>query len=135
MLAKRRLLPMLLIGAGAAVYFSLASRWPADQHLRIVLGDSAPRVDEIRVRCGPRGGASREDGDWAREVTFRYGKGAAPRIVSYEPRLVPGDYLVEIEVKTDDARVLTTDHNIQLAGGTTSIDLSGADAVVRAHPR
>ena len=121
---------MLCVGVGAAVYLSLAPKWPQDQHLRVVLGDDAPRIQSVRVRCGKDG-----EGEWMREVTFRYGKGAAPRIVSYEPRLVPGDYLVEIEVKTDDARVATTDHNIQLAGGTTSIDLSGADAVVRAHPR
>ena len=116
---------MLLIGAGAAVYFSLASRWPADQHLRVVLGDSAPSVDEVRIRCGQRGGASRGD-DWAREVTFRYGKGEAPRIVSYEPRLASGPYLLEIEVETDDGHVETTDRHIQLAGGTTSIDLAVA---------
>jgi hypothetical protein len=44
--------------------------------------------------------------------------------VSYEPRLANGDYLVEIELETDDARVRTTDRQMKLAGGTTSIDLS-----------
>jgi hypothetical protein len=110
---------MLLVGAGAAVYFTLSPGWPADQHLRFVLGDLAPHAVEVRVRCGKGG-----EGDWVREVTFPYAQGNAPRMVSYEPRLVSGEYLVEIDVKTDDQRVRTIDRHIQLAGGTTSIDLA-----------
>jgi hypothetical protein len=113
----RRLLPLVFLGVGATVYFSLLPKWPMEQRLRIALGDQAPRVEEVRVRCG-------EGSDWAREVTFHYAKGQAPRIVAYEPRLANGDYLVEIEVKTDDARVLTTDRHLRLEGGSTSIDLS-----------
>jgi hypothetical protein len=118
MQVKHRLLPALLVGAGVAVFLSLRGAWPSDQHLRIVLGDRAPRVEEVRVRCGPG------DGEWTREVMFHYAAGAAPRIVSYEPRLASGDYLVEIDVEGDDRHVRTTEHHIQLAGGTTSIDLS-----------
>jgi hypothetical protein len=114
---------MLLVGAGAAVYFSLAPRGPADQRLRIVLGNEAPRVEGVGVRCAQEGG---NDGEWVREVTFHYAKGKAPRIVSYEPRLASGPYLLEIEVETDDGHVETTDRHIQLAGGTTSIDLAVA---------
>jgi hypothetical protein len=110
---------MLFVGVGAAVYLSLAPKWPQDQHLRVVLGDDAPRIESVRLRCGKDG-----EGEWMREVTFRYAKGEAPRIVSYEPRLANGDYLVEIELETDDARVRTTDRQMKLAGGTTSIDLS-----------
>jgi hypothetical protein len=115
-------LPLLLVAAGAAVVFALAPRWPTDQELRFRLGDQASRVEEVRVRCGlVEGGGA---GDWAREVTFHYANGHAPRIVSYEPRLANGEYLVEIEVKTDDARVLTTDRRVRLEGGSTSIDLA-----------
>jgi hypothetical protein len=45
-------------------------------------------------------------------------------MVSYEPRLANGEYLVEIEVRTDDARVRTEDRRVRLEGGSTSIDLS-----------
>jgi len=111
------------VAAGAAFYFLIAPRWPTDQHLRLVLGDQAPKIAEVRVRCGNGGGDG--GGDWAREVTFRYAKGQAPRILSYEPRLKSGEYLVEIEVKTDDERVVTTDRRVSLEGSSTSIDLSG----------
>ena len=117
MRGPRRLVPILFLGAGAAVYFSLSPKWPSEQSLHIALGDQAPRVEEVRVRCG-------EGSDWAREVTFHYAKGHAPRMVSYEPRLANGEYLVEIEVRTDDARVRTEDRRVRLEGGSTSIDLS-----------
>jgi hypothetical protein len=117
MRGPRRLVPILFLGAGAAVYFSVSPKWPSEQNLRIALGDQAPRVEEVRVRCG-------EGSDWAREVTFHYAKGHAPRMVSYEPRLANGEYLVEIEVRTDDARVWTEDRRVRLEGGSTSIDLS-----------
>jgi hypothetical protein len=114
---RRRLLPLVFVGAGAAVYFSLSPKCPTEQSLRLMLGEQAPHVEEVRVRCG-------EGSDWAREVTFYYAKGQAPRIVSYEPRLANGEYLVEIDVKTDDARVQTADRRVRLEGGSTSIDLS-----------
>jgi hypothetical protein len=117
---------MALVGVGAALYFSLAPRWPSEQLFRIVLGDHSPDVTEVRVRCGPWGatGSAASDDEWHREVTLRYPKGAAPRVVQYTPKLAEGDYLVEIEVGGGDGRVDTTDHHIHLAGGATTIDLS-----------
>lgn len=110
---------LVFVGIGAAVYVWLGPRWPTEQHLRIALGDAGERVEEVTVRCA----AAETGADWAREVTFRYAKGQAPRIVSYEPRLKSGEYLVEIEIRTDDDRVLTTDRRVRLEGGATSIDV------------
>jgi hypothetical protein len=124
---RRRLLPLLFIAIGAAFYFTLAPHWPADQHVRIVLGERAPRVEEVTLRCATSERSSSDD--WLREVTFRYAKGSAPRIVSYEPRLVRGDYLVEVEIHSDDGRVVTLDRHVTLAGGTTSIDLPEASVL------
>ena len=125
--ARRRLLPVLFIGVAAAVYFSLAPQWPADQHVRLVLGDLSPHVEEVTLRCAKNEASSGDD--WLREVTFRYAKGGAPRIVSYEPRLIGGEYLVELEIHTDDARVVTLERRVKLTGGTTSIDLPQASAL------
>ncbi len=125
---RRRLLPVLFLGAGAAVYFSLAPRWPTDQHVRLVLGDASPRVEEVTVRFAREGSPGE---DWLREVTYPYAKGSAPRIVFYEPRLASGEYLVEIEIHTDDARVVTLDRHVNLSGATTSIDLPQASALGR----
>jgi hypothetical protein len=121
---RRRLLPLLFVAVGAAFYFTLAPHWPADQHVRLVLGERAPRALEVTLRCAAGSGD-----DWLREVTFRYAKGSAPRIVSYEPRLVRGDYLVEVEIHNDDGRVVIFDRHVTLAGGTTSIDLPEASAL------
>jgi hypothetical protein len=124
---RRRLLPVLFLGVGAVVYLSLAHQWPTDQHLRLVLGDVSARVEEVTLRCARSEPGSSDD--WLREVTFHYAKGGAPRIVSYEPRLTDGDYLVQIETRTDDVRVLTYDRRVRLAGGTTSIDLPQASSL------
>jgi len=116
-------LRFLFLGAGVLAYLSLAPRWPSEQHVRIRLGDRREAVTELRVRSGSPGADSAAD--WDREVTFHYAKGQAPRIVSYEPRLVSGDYLVEIEQTTSDGRVRTEDRRVRLEGGsTTSIDVS-----------
>jgi hypothetical protein len=113
------------LGLGIALYFLLAPKAPNDQRLRLRLGDTAPGVSEVRVRSRSAGSA---DGDWEREVTFHYAKGQAPRIVSYEPRLANGDYLVEIELKTDDSPALVTDRRVKLEGNSTTIDLSQVDS-------
>jgi len=118
---------MIFVGIGAATYFSLAPKWPEDQHLRLLLGDAAKAVTEVRVRCGKDpGSAATGDVDWMREVSFRYAAGDAPRLVAYDPRLPEGDYLVEIDVDSVDSSHRATDHRVKLSGGTTQIDLTGA---------
>lgn len=126
MLARSARIPLLV--ASAVVVFLLLRHWPTDQTLRIVLGDAAPRVEEVRVRYAePTGGHD----DWEREVTFHYAPGLAPRIVSHEPRLVSGEYDVEVEITLTPrpldptfVRTVTEARRVTLRGGTTSIDVS-----------
>jgi hypothetical protein len=84
-------------------------------------------VEELRVRYGEMN-AGRDD--WQREVTFHYAAGRAPRIVSHEPRLVSGDYDVEIEAlrtaEPSEARTVTVTRHVTFDGHTTSIDVSAA---------
>jgi hypothetical protein len=135
MQSPRKILPLVFVGLGALIYFSLAAKWPTEQRLHLALGDRALRVVEVRVRCGgtTADGNRAKGDDWAAEVMFHYAKGQAPRIVSYEPRLANGEYLVEIEVTTDEGRVLTTDRRVRLLGGTTSIDLSTEPSAEGTH--
>lgn len=123
--ASRRLLPLVFVAVGAGVYFSLGASWPKDQALRFVLGDAAPRVREILVQY--REGAG---GEPLRQVEFHYPPGQAPRIVSHEPRLRSGDYMVEVEAvvalsvtSAETARV-AVERRILLEGGTVTVDLS-----------
>jgi hypothetical protein len=37
---RRRLAFLVMLAAGAALYFTLAPRWPKDQTLHVVLGDA-----------------------------------------------------------------------------------------------
>jgi hypothetical protein len=120
---------LVFVGAAAAFYFGVAPHWPTEQHLRLELGDNARTTTEVVVRCRTPDAA--EAGD-ARQVTFHYAKGQAPRIVSYEPRLVSGDYVVEIEITFDDSHdppdshMAMTRRRLKLDGNaTTTIDLSG----------
>ena len=140
---KRRATLLVLAVAGAGVYFYLAPSLPKDHTVHFVLGDSAPRVIELDVRYALTPGAAQTDRggesqpaesttgtaeDWTREATFRFSEGNAPRIVTHEPRLAEGDYLVEVDVHTPSARA-SIRRRVPLRGGSTSIDL--AEAVPR----
>ncbi len=136
MFVPRRLLvrlPVLLAALG--VGYAVSRHWPNDQSLRVVLGDTAPSVVEVRVRYAEHGRPSDERDDWAREVTFRYAPGRAPRMVNHEARLANGDYDVEIDIglvtttgPARAARTVTIERRVELggAGTTASVDVSGA---------
>lgn len=94
--------------------------WPKQQVIRYDLGDAAQRVEEIDARWAEQGAGD----DWAREASFRYPLGQAPRVVTYEPRLADGDYTVEIDIVADSHRS-TVRRRVTLQGGVTSIDLGG----------
>jgi hypothetical protein len=117
----------VVAGAVALVLF-MGRRWPHDQTVHYVLGDGAPRVEELDARWEEaRAGAHARavDDEPAREATFRYAKGQAPRVVTHEPRLADGDYDVEIEIATPSLRTTVT-RRVNLSGGATSIDLAQA---------
>jgi hypothetical protein len=127
MQGRARLLRLPLLVAGVGVALVLSRHWPSDQSVHVVLGDAAPQVEEVRLRYGELAGGH---DDWQREVEFHYATGHAPRIVSHEPRLVSGDYDVEIEITraaaANEARVLTLARRVTLDGHTTSVDVSAA---------
>ncbi len=117
----------------------LARSWPTEHTLRVVLGDAAPRVTEVRLRYdaasesgagGRRGGARAVEPE--REVSFRYAKGRAPRIVSHEPRLASGDYDVDIEVEIarqadrseSPSAVVAVTRRLSLREGAVSVDVT-----------
>ncbi len=112
----------LLVAAmvGALVVARLWPRLPKDQTIHYVLGDAARRVEEIEASW-----TEVESQDFARDVRFRYAKGAAPRVVTHEPRLRDGDYTVEIQIIADAQRTVVRRH-VVLGGGATSIDLASA---------
>jgi hypothetical protein len=128
-MAPGRLVRLLALAAGLLVALIFARQWPRDQTFHYVLGDSAPRVEELVARMAPGMAA---DGDWTREATFRYEKGLAPRVVTHELRLADGDYTVEIEIVaasvSAEARAATKSNvvvrkHVTLSGGATSIDV------------
>ncbi len=120
---RRRLLPLAILLAGGVLLAYFASSGPRDQHLRLVLGDAAPGVSALSVQY-----AATKSGEVAREVRLTYGAdgggAAAPRVVALEPRLPDGDYRLRIDVDTREGR-RTTERQVTLGGGTTSVDLSG----------
>lgn len=118
-MAPRRRYAFLLLAVAALAFFSLLEpKWPKDQSVRVVLGNLAPTVEEVRVRYAERGSE-----ELVREATFRYPKGGAPRIVSHEPRLPNGEYLVEIDLAFEHGRTEAR-RTVTLGGGSTSIDVS-----------
>lgn len=106
---------LLLFGAlGVGAYFLLAPKFPKDQSVNVVLGDSASQVTEVTMRY-----SSEKDTELARDVELHFDKGKAPRVVHHEARLPDGDYLVAVEVRSDhDA--WTKERRVHLEGGSTT---------------
>jgi hypothetical protein len=118
--SKRIARLLFLVAALVAVLAGAGLKWPRDQTVHYVLGDAAPRVEEVDARWGE---ARMAPEDWTREATFRYAPGGAPRVVTHEPRLPDGDYTVQIEILASRERNVVTRH-VRLAGGVTSIELA-----------
>jgi hypothetical protein len=118
-------LVLLVVALSAAMAFAaLSRRWPKDQTVHYVLGDGAPRVEEVDARWAE--GA--HGGDWTREASFRYAPGQAPRVITHEPRLANGDYTVEIKIVATRCEEQTSvvRRHVVLGGGVTSIDLASS---------
>jgi hypothetical protein len=124
---RKRAARLVLLAAGLGVAALLARgelKVPHDQTVRYVLGDEAPRVQELEARWAAPGAVHQPE-DWTRAATFRYVLGQAPRVITHEPKLPNGDYDVQIEIVASDA-TRVVDRHVQLSGGTTSIDLARA---------
>jgi hypothetical protein len=127
-MSRKRIAQLVLIVAAVALYLVLSRHWPRSQIVHIVLGDAAPRVEELTLRYAERPGPG---GDLTRQVTFPYPRGTAPRIVTHEPNLPDGDYTVEVDILgAKDTRPepfrATIERRVTLEGGTVSIDVSQA---------
>jgi hypothetical protein len=126
MMGVRRFAPLGLLIPAVAAAATLKPRWPKDQSIRYELGAAAARVEEVDARFAPYDAASAQGNapaEWAREVTYRYAAGQAPRTVSYAPRLADGDYTVEIEIRASGRRAVVR-RRVTLEGGTTTVDLA-----------
>jgi hypothetical protein len=123
---RRRVARIVILVAVAAVYFTLAPRWPKDNVVHVVLGAAAPEVEEatLRYAVAPKNGPMVED--WTREATFRFPGASAPRVLTHEPRIADGDYVVEIEILKNSHAIVRIQRRVSFAGGTTSIDVSEA---------
>jgi len=116
---------LLVLGAvGAAAYFFLAPRFPKDQSVNVVLGDSAPTVTAVELHY-----ASASNEDLSRDVALHFDRGKAPRVVHHEARLPDGEYVVAIEVRSDHG-TWKDERRVRLQGGSTSIDVSSMEV----HP-
>jgi hypothetical protein len=114
---RRKLLPFLVLGAGALIAGYLSSKSPRDQHLRLVLGPRAAEVTGLEVQYVA------EDGDVARDARMTFGAGEAPRIVSHEPQLADGEYRLRIDLDTREGR-RSVERRVTLGGGTTQVDVA-----------
>jgi hypothetical protein len=130
--SRARIARLVIVVAVAALYFTLAPRWPKDNTVHIVLGPAASQVEEVRVgyALAPKHGPMAED--WTRGATFRFPGGSAPRIVTHEPRVADGDYVVEIEiVKASSSPPLRVPG---APDGGIELTIAGADAGAVANP-
>jgi hypothetical protein len=108
---------LLVMGLAVAAY--LGARGPREQHVNFVLGDLAPDVRGLTVQYVS------DDDEVARDVRLAYADGAAPRVVSHEPKLADGSYRLRIDLDTRERRV-SVERSVTLGGGSTQVDLSRA---------
>jgi hypothetical protein len=128
---RKRLLRFSLLAGALVVSGTLLRHAPRDQVVHYVLGDSASHVQEVDARWKEMAGGPLKSGDaldpatddWTRTASFRYAPGRAPRVVTHEPRLPNGDYMVEIEIVGDGKQSIVR-REVTLTGGVTSIDLA-----------
>ncbi len=125
---RRRLARIVGLVAVAAIFLTLASRWPRDNVVHIVLGAAAGQVERATLRYAPAPKNGPMVEDWTREVTFGFPGGSAPRVITHEPRVADGDYVVEIEILKTSHAIVRTQRRVALEGGTTSVDVSTAIA-------
>lgn len=115
---RRKLLPILFVAGGALVASYLASKSPRDQHVSLVLGAAAPEIMQLEIQyVAP-------DGDLARDARMTFGASGAPRVVSHEPQLTDGDYLLRIDLETSRQGRRSVERRVSLGGGTTQVDLA-----------
>jgi hypothetical protein len=110
---------VLLVVGGIFVALTLGRTWPSDQTVHFVLGDAAPRVEQLDA-CWNEG---TYPSDCSREVSFRFVHGTAPRVVTSTMRVAGGDYVVHITIVADGERSIV-DRRVKLEGGVLSIDLA-----------
>jgi hypothetical protein len=122
---RKRLFRYAFLAVALAAAWLLAPALPKEQTVHYLLGDAAPRVEEVDARWAEDRGRSRENENenWFREATFHYAPGGAPRVVTHEPRMPDGDYTVELEIVASNAKNVVTRH-VRLQGGVTTIDLA-----------
>ena len=87
---------LLVIGLPAIALIT-SPKLPRDQALRIVLGECAPHVHNLRI-----GIAEADSPDESlREIAFNYPNGDAARATTTTFRLADGAYTIEVEVVVD----------------------------------
>jgi hypothetical protein len=119
--SRRRVASIVFLALGLLVALYLGTQAPQEQHVRIVLGSSAPEVRAVGLQYLRAEG----DAEVMREVHFTYEIGAAPRIIPHEPKLPNGDYRLQIDIDAHDGR-RSVQRRVTLGGGSTQIDISSA---------
>jgi hypothetical protein len=124
---KRRGLLLLPLLGGLSAFFVLGARAPRDQTVEIVLGASAPLVEDVEVRYAE---PASPDATRDRIASFHFARGAAPRVVHHEPHVPDGTYRLTLELSSGGQRA-SVDRTITLrGGGSTSVDVSEAAATL-----
>jgi hypothetical protein len=116
--SRKGALKFVLLAAGLLVAAYFGAKSPRDQHVTLVLGPAADRVTGLEIQY------IAADGDLARAARMTFEPGAAPRVVSHEPKLADGDYGLRIDLDTREGR-RSTERRVTLGGGTTQVDLAG----------
>ena len=120
-----RPIKLVLLVAGLGLALLLGKQWPATQTVHVLLGDAASRVTEVEVHYARIEGPAKRGDAFDVGATFPFGKAGAPRIVTHEPKLAPGDYTVAIEIATAGDRAIV-ERRITLDGHVVSIDVERA---------
>jgi hypothetical protein len=107
----------VFLAAGLGIALWLGQNGPSEQHVHVILGDTAPKVTGVSLQY------ISSAGDTANETRFTFEPGKAPRIVNHDPKVPNGEYRLKVDVDSPENR-RTVEKPVTLKGGAAQIDVS-----------
>ena len=96
---RRRLAPLLLVGAGVGAYLAMGPKLPRDHDITLDLGGGAADITSIELSWTPVGDNTSSTGEAALTTRWNFNKGTAPSRLNARVRLADGRWQAEATIE------------------------------------
>lgn len=121
-MTKKRLVYLGLLIAAVGIFLVMSRVWPREQTIHVILGEAAPRVEEVELSFIPAG-AAEDDDSRARRISLHYPAHDAPQAITQAPKLANGDWLIELAVMVPGDSIVVH-RRLKLEGGVVTLDVA-----------